>query len=114
MDSLSHSFSLVAVDELTSKEKKVADGSILAEAGIEESWLYAYGMISRRFEEDFRLGISRYLYEQRPHISPFNGGFFEHINWPLHKDLENPSIMRLIADYEANYINGSFYWISIH
>lgn len=62
MNVLSLETSYGAVEELIAKAKKVADGPTVSEAGIESTWIYSYGTIAQRCEEDRRLGISRYPY----------------------------------------------------
>lgn len=95
------------MEGLLAKAKKVSKGSTLAEAKIDSAWLVAYAQIARRCRDDKEFGLSRYPYEQGPSVRAFTGGFFEHREWPLRKGLERHNSLRLVSEYEANYVNAS-------
>ena len=47
-------------------------------------------------------------------MAAFAGGFFEHREWPLRKNMEKHESLKAVAEYEANYINSAGYWMSFH
>ena len=100
--------------EILTKAKLVAKGKTITEAGIDASWMAAYGCVARRCDEDRRYGITRYPYEAGPAVAAFVGGFFDHREWPLRRGLLGQSSMRAVAEYEAKYVNATGYWAAFH
>lgn len=106
--------SVVLVDELLTKSRSVAKGQFLAEAGIDGEWTMAYATIARRCRDVKDFGFSRFPYEQGPSVGALTGGFFEHCEWFLRKEMYCYMSMRAMHEYEASYINAAGFWTSFH
>jgi hypothetical protein len=74
----------------------------------------AYATIARRCRDDKDFGLSRYPYEQGPGFGPFNGGYFEHWEWPIRRGMKRHSSLRPLYEYEAHYLNAVGYWMAFH
>lgn len=107
--------SSTTADQILSKAKKVADGSTITEAGIDAAWMQTFANISQRLDLNRRFGLTRYPYEPGPRLMAFVGGYFDHKEWPLRKELlEAQRSMRPVAEFEAKYVNASGYWCAFH
>jgi hypothetical protein len=83
----------------------------LEEAEIDGAWLTAYARIARRCRDDKDLGVSRYLYELAPGVSPFSGGYFGHREWEIRRSMERHPSLCPLFEYEAHYANPEGYWM---
>jgi hypothetical protein len=106
--------SLSEADTLIAKAQKVNKGATMEEADIGYEWMAAYATIARRCRDDKDFGFSRYPYEQGPGVGPFNGGYFEHREWPIRRGMERHSSLRPLYEYEAHYMNAVGYWMAFH
>jgi hypothetical protein len=104
--------SILLMEELLRKSKKVKCRATLKESEIDGAWLTAYARIARRCRDDKDLGVSRYPYELAPGVSPFSGGYFEHREWAIRRGMERHPSLRPLFEYEAHYTNSSGYWMS--
>jgi hypothetical protein len=103
--------SILSMEELLRKSKKVKREATLEEAEIDGAWLTAYAKIFR-CRDDKDLGASRYPYELAPGVSPFSGGYFEHREWAIRRGMERHPSLRPLFEYEAHYTNSAGYWMS--
>jgi hypothetical protein len=92
--------------------RKVAKGEDPVDVGFTTDLIKTYGRIARRTRDDRELGLSRYPYEEAPGVGPYNGGFFAHPEWPIRRGLARHASLRALAEYEANYVNATGYWLS--
>ena len=95
------------VNELFTKAEEVAKGISIAEAKIEIKWFRSYGVIVRPCRDEKDSGVTPYPYEQGHGVAAFAGGFFEHRERPLRKNMEKHQGLRAVAEYETNYINSA-------
>jgi hypothetical protein len=104
--------SIHLTEELLRKSKKVKRGATLEEAEIDGAWLTAYATIARRCRDDKDLGVSCYPNELAQGVSPFSGGYFEHLEWAIRRGMERHPGLRPLFEYEAHYTNSAGYWMS--
>jgi hypothetical protein len=104
--------SIVLMEDLLRKSKKVKRGATLKEAEIDNACLTAYARIARRCRDDKDLGVSRYPYKLAPRVSPFSGGYLEHREWAIRRGMERQLSLRPLFEYEAHYTNSAGYWMS--
>lgn len=79
--------SVAEVESLLIKAKKVYHGESLTEAGIYVGYMFTYGKIARQCRDDREIRLSSYHYEPGPSVGAFNGGYFEHPEWPIREVL---------------------------
>jgi hypothetical protein len=80
---------------------KVRRGATIEEAAIEGSWLKTSATIARRCRDDKDHGVSRYPYELPPGLNLFAGGFLEHREWAIRRDMERHSSLHSLYQYES-------------
>lgn len=102
----------VQLEKLVASAKKVGKDADPEEAGFPSVYLAAYGAIARRCRDDRELGLSRYPYEAPAGVTPYQGGYFLHPEWPIRKGMEKHASLSGVAEHEANCINAAGYWVT--
>lgn len=97
--------SVEEVDDIISKDRKVARGATITEAEIDPSWMKPYAQIAHRSRDDREFRLLRYPYEAKPKFGAFVDGFFERTACPLRRGLEGHQRMGTVMEYETNDID---------
>jgi hypothetical protein len=92
--------------------RKIAKGEDPEDVGFARELVTSYGRVARRVRDDRDMGLSRYPYEAASGASPYTGGYFAHPEWPVRRGLSRHASLRALAEYEANYVTATGYWLN--